>query len=222
MEVRFRLHPRILWIAAVSLALVLAGAAYAAIPSGSRNVISACYGKQGNHRVIKPDARTTCKRNESALSRNTEGRRGGLAHVFSVRKDQAVVAAGGQIEEVARLTLDRGKYLVFAKVNAFNRGGGRMEITCWLARSDPDGTPTAPGTAGNDSAETVLADPNISPFGYEAALPMTVTQEIDRRGPVIVYCRSSFNDFGAFINFIRITATSVGAITETELPNESP
>lgn len=73
-----RRHVAVLGVVVVGL--VAAGIAYASIPD-SNGVLHGCYAKSGNLRVIDTDLGAVCKKKETAVSWNTQGRVSGLTTV---------------------------------------------------------------------------------------------------------------------------------------------
>jgi hypothetical protein len=95
----------ILIAATAAVAAAAAGVGYAAIPS-SNGVVSACYAKAGDLRVIDAEAGAQCKSGETALSWNQQGPKGdpgpqgptgpkgdrGPSNGFFVRRDGQVIS----------------------------------------------------------------------------------------------------------------------------------
>jgi hypothetical protein len=113
---------RVALLIGVVLVAVVAGVAYAAIP-GSNGVISACYAKGGDLRVIDGEAGAQCKTGEIALNWNQIGPQGpagpkgdpGPSDAYFGRRDgQGIELPEGSSTVIATLLLPRaGNYVLF-------------------------------------------------------------------------------------------------------------
>ncbi len=130
---------------AVALA---AGIGYAAVP-GVGGVISACYDRQGNVRVIDAEAGDTCRPRERALNWNEAGQPGPIGPVGPagpVGPSDAFVTTmpgfgpllDGVTFTIATITLPAGKYVIDAPVRLHSQGiyGGEASVWCDLLADD--------------------------------------------------------------------------------------
>jgi hypothetical protein len=116
-----RMNRRLMLSIAVALVAAVAGVAYAAIP-GTDGVISGCYAKGGDLRVIDAEAGSYCKSGETALSWNQIGQQGpigpkgdpGLSEAYFGRRDgQGIELPVGASTVVATLVLPHaGNYVL--------------------------------------------------------------------------------------------------------------
>jgi len=211
------------------LALLLAAAfvgiaviALASVQIASAGTIQGCVSDSNGQLRVVSNA-SECRKNEAPISWNTEGPPGpqgepGDLHAFVATHEQTVIPPGNVMTEVARLSLDAGKYLLFAKVHTQNRDPQNVaDVDCFLAPSRSDGTPTEPGESGRDFDELMLTKSGEP--GDQGGMALMAKQDTFAPGPAVLYCRNSFaSRFGVFIGAVTLTAIRVNALTATVIP----
>jgi hypothetical protein len=206
-------------IAAATTVAAAAGVAYAAIPN-SNGVVSACYAKAGDLRVIDAEAGGQCKSGETALSWSRQGPKGdagpqgpagpagpagpkgdrGPSNGFFVRRDgQVITVPHDDFGAVDGINLPAGSFLLFG--------------TARFAQA-----PSATAT----SVECIMVDPKngfyvtralaqLAPGHSTDELTLAGSLTLDQATTVDVLCKAGAA--GVTHDQLKLDAIEVGSLT---------